>query len=409
MVRIGAAIAVIVLAVLFGLTVVNTFGPGDMVVPTSGVTAGGPQDSLPADENAQAALSDRTRLQEFRALSGPSPEGRSTGPATGQEVGSGDARASSEALVSRWLNSRDQDWQVLRDRESVVGTSPTLPDPRAGVLIQQGRVWRRLHNEEVTYGGGWIIFGVSLLLALFLLIRGRIPLKAGFSGKTVKRFGSFERFNHWFTATSFVILALTGLVLLYGQYLIRPWLGAGAYGDLALASLYGHVAFTVAFTLGLLAMIVMWTGRNIPKGIDWQWLKRGGGFLSESRGDHPPAEKFNAGQKLIFWAVTIGGVLMIASGVFLMFPFFWAGIGGMQFMLIAHAVIGLVLIGVIIGHIYIGTVGMEGAIDAMWSGEVDRNWAEEHHDLWVKHELDRQPRERAEPSRPHGAAATPAE
>ena len=408
MVRLGAAIAAIVLAVLLGLTAVYSFNAEEMILPTSGVIGGGPQDSLPADETARQALADRARLQEFRAVSGPSPDGRRSDPATGQSVGTGDADASSLALVNRWLAARDQDWQVLRDRRSVAGISPTLPDPRANVLIQQGRDWRRLHNEAVTYGGGWVIFGFSLLLALFLLIRGRIPLKAGFSGVTVPRFSALERFNHWFTATSFVLLALTGLVLLYGRFIIKPWLGAGAYGWLASASLYTHVAFTVAFTLGLLAMIVMWIGRNIPKGIDWVWLKRGGGFLSEARGDNPPAEKFNAGQKLIFWAVTIGGLLMIASGLFLLFPFFWLGIGGMQIMLIAHAAIGLLMIAVIIGHIYIGTVGMVGAIDAMWSGEVDRNWAEEHHNLWVEEELDRQPRGRPAP-RPGTAARTPAE
>ena len=408
MVRIGAAIAVAILAVLLGLTIGNSLGPEPVVMPTGGVT-GGPQDALPGDQAARQALAERTRLQGFRAQSGPSPEGARTAPATGQNLGAGDAEASAPALVGRWLGSRDQDWQVLRDRQSVAGISPTLPDPRAGVLIQQGRDWRRLHNGAVTYGGGWVIFGFSLLLALFLLFRGRIPLKSGFSGRTVPRFGSLERFNHWFTATSFVLLALTGLVLLYGQYLIKPWLGAAAYGDFALASLYTHVAFTLAFTLGLLGMIVMWTGRNIPKRIDWVWLKRGGGFMSDSRGDEPPAGKFNAGQKLIFWAVTIGGILMIATGVFLMFPFFWTGIGGMQLMLTAHATIGLLLIAVIIGHIYIGTVGMEGAVDAMWSGEVDRNWAEEHHRQWVEQEIDRAPREERSRPRPGGAAATPAE
>jgi formate dehydrogenase subunit gamma len=73
----------------------------------------------------------------------------------------------------------------------------------------------------------------------------------------------------------------------------------------------------------------------------------------------------------------------VASGITLMFPFFWTDVQGMQWVQSVHAVVGLLMIAVIIGHIYIGTVGMVGAFDAMWSGKVDRNWAKEHHRLRV--------------------------
>jgi formate dehydrogenase subunit gamma len=248
----------------------------------------------------------------------------------------------------------------------------------------QGRDWRRLHNDQVTYGGGWVIFGFSLLLAGFLALRGRIPVKEGFSGRKIERFSGFERYNHWATATSFLLIALTGLVLLYGQYFIKPWLGAASYSGLAEASAFIHMGFMVPFVLGVLIMAVLWLRQNLPSGLDWQWLKQGGGFLSDS-GPNPPARRFNAGQKLIFWAVMLGGGLLIASGIGLMLPFFlWLDIQAMQWLQIVHAALGLIMIAVIIGHIYIGTVGMEGAFDAMWSGEVDRNWAEEHHSLWVE-------------------------
>jgi formate dehydrogenase subunit gamma len=130
--------------------------------------------------------------------------------------------------------------------------------------------------------------------------------------------------------------------------------------------------------------------------------KQGGGFLHDN-GENPPARKFNAGQKFVFWGVTVGGLLLLlASGLSLMFPFYWLGYGGTQTAQIVHACLALRLIALIFGHIYIGTVGMEGAFDAMWSGRVDRNWAKEHHSLWYERKIDA----RRDAGRPH---ATPAE
>ena len=150
-------------------------------------------------------------------------------------------------------------------------------------------------------------------------------------------------------------------------------MGAGAYSWLARASAYTHMAFMLPFVLGVLIMAVLWLRQNLPSKVDWEWLKQGGGFLSD-QGPNPPARRFNAGQKLIFWAVMLGGGLLIVSGIGLMFPFFvWLDIQAMQWLQIGHAALGLIMIAVIIGHIYIGTVGMEGAFDAMWSGEVDHN------------------------------------
>jgi formate dehydrogenase subunit gamma len=382
MARVGGAITAVVLAVLLGWTIWASFGPEELVVPTGGVLHG-PQDEVPAGPGAAEALRARAELQRWRGLSGPAPgEPADTTEVAGMlpSEGTDDPRA----LVQEWLATQERFFEILQDHGYVRGTV-NLPDPRGEVLQQpQGRDWRRLHNDQVTYGGGWVIFGFSLLLAAFLAVRGRIPVKEGFSGRKILRFSGFERFNHWVTATSFLLIALTGLVLLYGQYFIKPWLGAGAYSGLAEVSAFVHMAFMVPFVVGVLIMAVLWLRQNLPSAIDWQWLKQGGGFLSDE-GGNPPARRFNAGQKLIFWAVMLGGGLLIVSGIALMFPFFlWLDIQAMQWIQIVHAALGLAMIAVIIGHIYIGTVGMEGAFDAMWSGEVDRNWAKEHHSLWVQ-------------------------
>jgi formate dehydrogenase gamma subunit len=143
------------------------------------------------------------------------------------------------------------------------------------------------------------------------------------------------------------------------------------------------MALAVPFVIGFLVMIAVWLVQNLPERLDWHWLKQGGGFLND-RPEKPPARRFNAGQKLVFWGVILGGILLTITGVGLMLPFYWSGYTGMQTAQVAHATIALLLIGLIIGHIYIGTIGMVGAFEAMWSGRVDRNWAQEHHSLWYR-------------------------
>jgi len=147
------------------------------------------------------------------------------------------------------------------------------------------------------------------------------------------------------------------------------------------------MTFAVPFVIGILVMIAVWIGQNVPERLDWEWLKRGGGFISDAQ-ENPPARKFNAGQKLVFWGVALGGLVLTATGVGLMFPFLWAGYTGMQLAQAVHATVALLLIGLIIGHIYIGTIGMQGAFDAMWSGRVDRKWAKEHHRRWYRRVAD---------------------
>ncbi|HEX7074809.1 MAG TPA: formate dehydrogenase subunit gamma, partial [Hyphomicrobiaceae bacterium] len=236
-------------------------------------------------------------------------------------------------------------------------------------------------NSAVFYGGAIYIFGLSLLIAIFLAWRGRIRIAEGESGETVRRFNVVERANHWLTATSFLLLAITGLIILYGLSVIRPWLGADPYDDVAGFSAWSHVALAVPFVLGVLVMIFLWTRENLPERLDWNWMRQFGGFLNDSA-EKPPARRFNAGQKLVFWSVALSGIVLLVTGLFLMFPFDWAGYTGMQAAQVVHAVVALLMVGVIIGHIYIGTVGMQGAFEAMWSGRVDRNWAKEHHQLW---------------------------
>jgi formate dehydrogenase subunit gamma len=273
---------------------------------------------------------------------------------------------------------------ALKEGDKITGRI-TIPDAMAASLIQPaGRDWRDFHRSKLPIIGGVAIIGMLALLAIFLMARGRIRVDHGFSGTKILRFASFERFTHWLTASCFIVLALSGLNISFGRILILPLFGAQAFATMSTYAKFAHDYLAFPFMLGLVIMFLIWIKDNIPGKIDLQWLKQGGGILS--KGQHPPARRFNAGQKGIFWIVIIGGSLMSVSGWFLLFPYLPANVTALQFWTVIHAVIAMLFIAAMMAHIYIGTVGMEGAFDAMGTGEVDLNWAKEHHSLWVEEE-----------------------
>jgi formate dehydrogenase subunit gamma len=271
----------------------------------------------------------------------------------------------------------------------VVDGRITIPDQNAAILIQpRGKDWRTFHQTTLWTIGGISILGMAALLALFFFVRGKIMIDSGFSGRTVTRFGGFERFIHWLTAGCFIVLALSGLNLTFGKALVAPILGDAAFAALAGWGKIAHNYLSFPFMFGLVLMFAVWVKDNIPGKLDVEWLKAGGGILK--KGHHPPAPRFNAGQKAIFWIVIIGGVAMSLSGWHLLFPFGTGHtVSDQQFWVNVHAVGAMIFIAVMLAHAYIGSIGMEGAFDAMGSGEVDENWAKEHHSLWLEQEKKR--------------------
>jgi formate dehydrogenase subunit gamma len=262
-----------------------------------------------------------------------------------------------------------------------------IPDERESVLIQPaGRTWDYFHEVILHWFGAIVIIGMIALLTIAYLIIGRIRISAGRSGVKVPRFNGFERFAHWLTAASFVILGLTGLNITFGKYLLLPLIGPDNFSILAQAAKYVHNFVSFAFVVGLVLIVAMWIKDNLPRHVDIVWLREGGGFIKSK---HPPAGRFNAGEKLVFWFALAGGVAVIVSGYLLMFPFYVTNIFGMQIAQVVHAVIALLFVALILGHIYIGTIGMEGAFEAMGEGTVDRNWAKEHHSLWLEEQIAR--------------------
>jgi formate dehydrogenase subunit gamma len=288
--------------------------------------------------------------------------------------------------------------ELLQELQKIQGRS-TLPDKRTGVLEQPaGRDWRAFHQGTLRWIGAIAILGMLGLLVLFYLIRGMVRIEGGRSGRTVVRFNAFERFVHWMTAASFIVLALSGLNVTFGKELLTPLIGPVAFAEFAQWAKYAHNYLSFPFTLGVALIFLMWLAWNFPSGVDFRWLARGGGLVG---GEHPPARRFNLGQKAIYWIVVLGGAASAITGYLLMFPFYATDIAGMQLAQMVHAVVGMLFIAVMLAHIYIGTIGMQGAFEAMGSGEVDVNWARQHHSLW----LDKQ----VEKGRVRGGATAPAE
>lgn len=326
-------------------------------------------------------------------------------------------------------------WRGVRYDD--VPMTSQIRGPAATTLIQTGGMeWLRDRGGPLRFWGGLLLAGTLALLAVFFVIRGRIRMDGPPTGRTLLRFRTYERFTHWLLAGSFLALAITGLLVLFGRVAFIPLFGREAWAPVAIASKWVHNNISWAFMLALVLTFVIWVAQNIPERTDWQWLKRGGGMLG---GGHVPAKKFNAGQKMIFWVVILGGASLSLSGLSLLFPFElpmfaktfgWINATGlpglfggdintalapqeeMQYAQMWHGIIAFGMIAVIFAHIYLGSIGMEGAYDAMGKGRVEEQWAREHHSLWAEKALaERDDPRRAESGSPDapGPHATPAE
>jgi formate dehydrogenase subunit gamma len=295
------------------------------------------------------------------------------------------------------------------DQQTLLRKSPRIQgeinqlDPRARVLMQPaGRTWDYFHQVVLRWIGAIAIIGTVAALAAAYFFLGRLRIAAGRSGRKILRFKPFERTAHWLTAVSFVVLAITGLNITFGKALLLPLIGPDAFSTISQYAKYIHNFVSFAFVLGLALIIVIFIKDNIPDKIDIEWFKQGGGFIASK---HAPARRFNAGEKLVFWGALGAGAAVAVSGYVLLFPFYVTDILGMQIAQVVHSVVAVLFVALILGHIYIGTLGMEGAFEAMWTGEVDFNWAKEHHDLWLEQQLAKG--QSAKPSQ--YPSATPAE
>ncbi|MEW9919208.1 formate dehydrogenase subunit gamma [Marimonas sp. MJW-29] len=321
--------------------------------------------------------------------------------------------------------SDSETWRALRFGSADVTVSSG--GEVATVLMQDGGMaWLSFRDGPLRTYGGYGLLAMIGLLAVFFLLRGRIRVDGELTGRTVTRFKAVERFAHWLLAGSFILLGITGLLTLFGRVFILPTFGPEANSFILIWGKWVHNNVAWAFMIALVMVFFMWVWHNIPDRTDLTWVAQAGGIVGKK---HPPAKKFNAGQKVIFWSVIVLGGSISVSGLSLLFPFElplfaktfvilndigapgWIGMQPlptqlspqeeMQLAQAWHAIVSFVLMAIIIAHIYIGTLGMEGAYDAMGSGEVDEAWAHQHHSIWLE--------EVKKAEAPRSGATTPAE
>ncbi len=275
-------------------------------------------------------------------------------------------------------------WLEMRQRKSAAlpaGTTQVAGTESGELINSLGDQWRRFRMENLLPYGGYVLGGMFLFVVLFYFVRGRVPIHAGASDKVLFRYSLFERTLHWFLASMFLLQAITGLVMSFGRSILIPVIGHDAFSVLASLSKQGHNLLGFLFLLALTLMIIKFVRRNIYQRGDLSWLLRGGGIIGKK---HVPSNFFNMGEKTMFWLLVFAGGTLVVSGFILFLPMFYQGRTFMGLTHAAHGITALVMITVVIGHIYIGSVGMEGALEGMKTGYCDLNWAREHHDWWAQ-------------------------
>jgi formate dehydrogenase subunit gamma len=249
-------------------------------------------------------------------------------------------------------------------------------------LTNAGEAWRQVRNHWIIPYGGSLLFIVALAIALFYWRKGAIRLHGTPTGREIERFTPFERSAHWSNAIAFVVLAVSGLVMAFGKFILQPIMGDSLFGWLTYALKNAHNFAGPLFAVSLVVVFFTFVKDNMPAKGDLVWLLKGGGILS---GKEVPSHRFNAGEKIVFWGgVFLLGAVVVGSGFVLdkVVPGLVYERSTMQIANMVHGVATVLMMAMFMGHIYIGTIGMEGAYDAMRTGYVDETWAQEHHALW---------------------------
>jgi len=270
-------------------------------------------------------------------------------------------------------------WREVRSGEE---NTTTIKGRETGVLVQSaGDTWRRIRNGPVTFWGGWLVVVVGIAVLAFYFWKGPVKLHDKPTGRLIQRFSTLEVVVHWATAISFCVLGISGLIMLFGKYLLLPVIGYTLFAWLTALGKNLHNFIAPIFIVSVIAMVVLFIRDNFPKAYDFQWFTKAWAFFA--RGAHIPSGRFNAGEKAWFWGgVVLLSVIVSWSGLILLFPNFDQTRATMQEAWIWHASAALLYIAIALGHIYMGTIGVAGTYQNMRSGYTDEVWAREHHEIW---------------------------
>ena len=281
--------------------------------------------------------------------------------------------------VPGWNNPPE--WGGVSERSQYA----SVPGREYNVLIQgAGREWRAFRNGPLMKYGGWLLVLALAVFALIYVLRGPFKLHGQPTGRLIERFNAVERAAHWTMAISFVVLALTGIVIMFGKHIVLPWLGYTGFSWITVISKNLHNFVGPLFMFSLVVSFLIFVKDNLMTSMDFTWLARLGGMFSKSGGE-VPSGRFNGGEKAWFWiGVVILGTAVSVTGVILDFPNWNQTREAMQQANTIHIIAALLFIAGSFGHIYMGTIGVEGAYRAMRDGYVDETWAKEHHSLWYE-------------------------
>ena len=310
-------------------------------------------------------------------------------------------------------------WRQVGAGATGYSSLPASEAPEAGNLIQPfvqypgsklttaGEAWRQVRNNWIIPYGGSLLLIAALAIALFYYGKGTMKLHGQETGRKIERFTPLERAAHWTNAIAFVCLAVSGLVIAWGKFFIQPIIGNALFGWLTYALKNLHNFAGPLFAVSLIIVFVTFLKDNWPSKEDITWLLKGGGMLS---GQEVPSHRFNAGEKVVFWLGVLGfGVIVVASGLVLdkLIPGLIYERGTMQIANMIHGVATVLMMAMFMGHIYMGTIGMQGAYSAMRTGYVDETWAKEHHELWYDDiKAGKIPAQRSPEAAAHGGAAS---
>jgi len=287
-----------------------------------------------------------------------------------------------QAQQQRSVTQPGNNAPVWRDVRSGQEHFTDMRGREMGVLIQSaGETWRQIRNGPVTFYGGWLLVLILLAILVFYFTFGAVKLHDRPSGRLIRRFSTVDQLVHWSVAISFCVLGLSGLIMFFGKYLLLPVIGYTLFGLLAGLAKNLHNFIAPLFIVSVIAMVALYVRHNLPKSYDFQFLINAWNVMA--RGKHVPSGKFNAGEKLWFWGGVVGlSVIVIWSGLILLFPNFDQTRAVMQEAWIWHVCAALLYVSISFGHIYLGTIGLEGSYQAMRTGDVDEVWAREHHEYW---------------------------
>lgn len=191
--------------------------------------------------------------------------------------------------------------------------------------------------------------------------------------KKLKVFSKFNIIVHWGAAIPFILICLTGLIMIFGSHL-----GGGSFVRFARDI---HGLSTLIFIIFGILMFCMWFKESLFKKYDIGWFKMMGGYLSQENVP-VPAGKFNAGQKMWFWIATIGGAIMAITGGIMFFQY--TDINTLRLVAIIHNVIGFVVIAMLITHIYMALFAIEGAIESILNGNMGEEELSILHSIYYK-------------------------